>query len=51
MMIKNIVVIGCGPRGMSVLERLAVLLLKNAKDLNKITISIIDNVQLGGGRI
>ena len=52
-MIKNVVVIGCGPRGISILERLAVLLSSdnNNSNCNNITISIIDNVQLGGGRI
>lgn len=51
---KNIVIVGCGPRGISVLERLAVLIAKDTdsqKNKSKITITIIDDVQLGGGRI
>lgn len=47
---KTLTIIGTGPRGISVLERIAVLLEKNIKtSISKIV--IVDAVKLGQGRI
>lgn len=51
----SIAIVGCGPRGISVLERLAVLLSSSQKDgrqySENLVIHVIDAIEIGAGRI
>ncbi|MEV4949015.1 FAD/NAD(P)-binding protein [Streptomyces sp. NPDC053755] len=47
----DIAVIGSGPRGLSVLERLACRLVQERRDERRVRIHLIDNTEIGAGRV